>query len=157
MNNPVSRWAVAVAATAMAFALATWVSGAFVLPLWVRDDADRWVIATAAGVVLGGLAGLWGKVYATARDAEQTPAASSEVTANGKRSIAVGGNLTGVASAGDGTRLGLRSPEKQGATQSRVSDLPPPTVKAEGERSVAIGGSASGIISTGDEVEREGA
>ena len=156
MNNPVSRWAVAMAATTMAFVLATWVSGAFVLPLWVKDDGDRWMIATAAGVVLGGVVGLWGKVYATTRDNEQVPAASSDVTANGKRSIAVGGNLTGIASTGDGTRLGLRSPEKQGATQSSVSDLPPRAVKAEGERSVAIGGSASGVISTGDKVERDG-
>jgi hypothetical protein len=153
VKNPVGRWAVAAAVTGSVFGLATWLAGAYVLPLWVGDDGSRWVIATAAGVVLGGLAALWGKVFATARPEERT-SASLEVTALGARSIAVGGNFAGAASTDGGMPPESRGVRGQStATEPAAAEPGPRTVTAGGERSIAIGGSASGVVSTGDHAD----
>lgn len=100
-----TRWAVAVLVTGGVFVAVTWVSGAALLPLWIKDDGIRWLIATAAGLALSGSAALWGKSYATARQEPPAAPAPAGVTASGARSIAVGGELTGIAFTGDGTRI----------------------------------------------------
>ena len=153
MKNPVGRWAVAAAVTGSVFGLTTWLAGTYVLPLWVGDDGSRWVIATAAGLALGGLAALWGKVFATARPEEQT-SASHEVTALGAHSIAVGGNFAGTASTNGGIPPESRGVRGQAtATEPAAAESGPRTVTAGGERSVAIGGSASGVVPTGDQAD----
>jgi 4-amino-4-deoxy-L-arabinose transferase-like glycosyltransferase len=73
MTRPAFRWAVAVLVTIAAFAVATWVCGAFALP--VRDGGVRWGIAGGLGVAVAALAALWGHSYATAED--QQPAAEA--------------------------------------------------------------------------------
>jgi hypothetical protein len=59
-----TRWLVAFGVTAVVFAVSLWVSGALLLPLWVKSDSDRWVIASSLGVALAALAGLWGAGFA---------------------------------------------------------------------------------------------
>jgi hypothetical protein len=63
--RPGLRWLVAIVVTVAAFALATWISGAFVLPLFMKDGGARWVVATALGVAVAALAALWGHWFAT--------------------------------------------------------------------------------------------
>jgi tetratricopeptide (TPR) repeat protein len=74
MTRPAFRWAVAVLVTIAAFAAATWICGAFALP--IRDGAVRWVIAASLGLAVAALAALWGNSYATAE--RQQPAAEGE-------------------------------------------------------------------------------
>jgi hypothetical protein len=54
---------VAALVTIAAFAVATWVCGAFVFPM--RDGGVRWGIAGGLGVAVAALAALWGHSYAT--------------------------------------------------------------------------------------------
>jgi hypothetical protein len=71
MTRPTLRWAVAVAVTIATFAMATWVCGAFVLPM--RDGGARWGIAGGLGVAVAALAALWGHSYATAEHEQAEP------------------------------------------------------------------------------------
>jgi hypothetical protein len=105
-----ARWSVAVLVTAAAFGIAAWVSGAFLLPAVMRSGADRWVLAAGLGVAVAALAALWGHSWAQAgrrniagrgeQSAGSAAAASS--AAGGGRSITAGGDITGIASTGDG-------------------------------------------------------
>lgn len=60
-----SRWLVVCGATVAAFSAASWLSGALILPLWIKSDGDRWVVAAGLGVAVAALAGLWGASFAT--------------------------------------------------------------------------------------------
>jgi hypothetical protein len=91
------RWCLAGLVTAAAFGLVTWVAGASVLSLVMKSGADRWVVAAGLGVAVAGLAGLWGKWWAT-----REPSAEQEAVSAGDRSITAGGNISGIASTGDG-------------------------------------------------------
>lgn len=77
MTRPTVRWVVAVLVTIATFAAATWVCGAFVLPM--HDGGVRWGIAGSLGVATAAVAALWGHSYASAEDhqpaAEETHAA----------------------------------------------------------------------------------
>jgi hypothetical protein len=64
------RWLVAISMTIGAFAIGLYGAGSLLLPLWVRSDADRWVIAAGLGVALAALAALWGINFAQARENE---------------------------------------------------------------------------------------
>ena len=59
-----ARWLAAAGVTLGVCAVSLWVSGAFILPLWIKSGADRWVIATGIGVAMGALAALWGVGFA---------------------------------------------------------------------------------------------
>lgn len=60
------RWTVAAFVTIAAFAAATWICGALVLPaLKMHDAAVRWGVAGGLGVAVAALAALWGHSYAT--------------------------------------------------------------------------------------------
>lgn len=59
-----ARWLVAAGMTLGVFAVFLWVSGAFILPLWIKSGSDRWVIATGVGLAIGALAALWGVGFA---------------------------------------------------------------------------------------------
>lgn len=63
MIRPGIRWVAAALVTIAAFAVATWICGAFVLQ--VRDGGVRWGIAGGLGVAVAALAALWGHSYAT--------------------------------------------------------------------------------------------
>jgi len=58
------RWLVAGLVTAAVFAATLLVSAALVLPLWIKSDADRWVVAGSVGVAMAALAALWGAGFA---------------------------------------------------------------------------------------------
>jgi hypothetical protein len=75
MTRPTLRWAVAVLVTIAAFAAATWVCGAFVLPM--HDGGVRWGIAGGLGVAVAALAALWGHSYATAEHEHEHPDAQT--------------------------------------------------------------------------------
>jgi hypothetical protein len=90
-----ARWLVAVIVMVAAFGVSLWVCGAFLLPLWLKSGADRWVVAAGLGVAVAALAAL-----GCASWAGQSENSSSDP---GKRSISVGGDISGIASTGDGT------------------------------------------------------
>jgi hypothetical protein len=90
------RWWVAGLVTVVAFSMSTWASGVLLLPLVLKSDADRWVVAAALGVAVAALAGLWGQSWAT-NEAKGGPG----TTAAGERSITVAGDISGIASTGD--------------------------------------------------------
>ena len=87
------RWLVAVVVTVAAFGLSLWVCGALLLPLWLKSDADRWVVAAGLGVAAAALAALGCASWA----------GQSEGSSSGPRgrSISAGGDISGIASTGD--------------------------------------------------------
>jgi hypothetical protein len=88
------RWPVASLALAVVFAVITWVSGAFILPLWLSSGADRWVVASAAGVAVAGLAALGAHGWASR-------AGDKRALGAGSRAVSVGRDNTGIISTGD--------------------------------------------------------
>ena len=89
------RWLVAVVVTVAAFGVSLWVCGALLLPLWLKSGADRWVVAAGLGVAVAALAALGCASWAgQSEDSSSGP---------GKRSISAGGDISGIASTGDGT------------------------------------------------------
>jgi hypothetical protein len=94
--SPTLRWLVAVVVTVAAFGVALWVCGALLLPLWLKSGADRWVVAAGLGVAVAALAALGCASWAGG----QSEDSSSGV---GGRSISAGGDISGIASTGDGT------------------------------------------------------
>jgi hypothetical protein len=79
-----------------AFGAATWLSGAFFLPLVMKSGADRWVVAAGFGVAVAALAALWGQSW-VARATQDEP----RTAAAGQRSITAAGDISGIASTGD--------------------------------------------------------
>jgi hypothetical protein len=90
-----ARWLVAVVVTVAAFGVSMWVCGALLLPLVLKSEADRWVVAAGLGVAVAALAAL-----GCASWAGQSDDSSSGL---GERSISAGGDISGIASTGDGT------------------------------------------------------
>lgn len=95
MNQALKWWVAGLAVTG-AFGLATWVSGAFLLPLWMKSGADRWVVAAGLGVAVSALAALWGHSWAKRESAAEQGTAS-----HGDRSITAASDISGIASSGD--------------------------------------------------------
>jgi hypothetical protein len=91
-------WWVAGLVTVAAFGAATWVSGVFLLPLVMKSDADRWVVAAGLGVAVAALAALWGHSWATG---EPESLAERSTATVGKRSITSARDISGIASTGD--------------------------------------------------------
>lgn len=78
MRTP--RWLVAVMVTVAAFAMTTWICGALILPVVMRDPGVRWGVAGACGVAVAALAALWGHSFASAgRSEDPFPRMSSEL------------------------------------------------------------------------------
>jgi hypothetical protein len=101
-----ARWGAAVLVTVAAFGVATWASDAL-LSLVMTAEADRWVVAAGLGVAVAALAALWGHSWA-ARDRAASsggdgPPSQPPAVAQGERSVAAGGDITGIASTGDDT------------------------------------------------------
>jgi hypothetical protein len=69
---------------------------ALLLPLWLKSGADRWVVAAGLGVAVAALAALGCASWAgQSKDSSSSP---------GKWSISAGGgDISGIASTGDGT------------------------------------------------------
>jgi hypothetical protein len=89
------RWLVAVVVTVAAFGVSLWVCGALLLPLVMKSEADRWVVAAGLGVAVAALAALGCASWAgQSEDSSPGP---------GKRSISASGDISGIASTGDGT------------------------------------------------------
>jgi hypothetical protein len=88
------RWLVAVAVTVASFGVSLWVCGALLLPLLLKSEADRWVVAAGLGVAVAALAALWGASWAGRSE--------NSSSGLGERSISAGGDITGIASTGDG-------------------------------------------------------
>jgi hypothetical protein len=91
-----ARWLVAVVVTVAAFGVSLWVCGALLLPLWLKSGADRWGVAAGLGVAVAALAALWGASWASG----ESKGSSSGLR---ERSISAGGDVSGIASTGDGT------------------------------------------------------
>ena len=72
------RWWVAGLVAVVAFGAATWVSGAFVLPLVMKSNSDRWVVAAGLGVAVAALVALWGQSWATRESAAEPGTAAAE-------------------------------------------------------------------------------
>lgn len=92
----VVKWWVAGLIAVTAFGAATWVSGVLLLPLVMKSDADRWVVAAGLGVAVATLVTLWGQSWAM-RDSPAEPG----TTPAGRRSITAAGDISGIASTGD--------------------------------------------------------
>jgi hypothetical protein len=91
-----ARWLVAVVVTVAAFGLSLWVCGALLLPLWLKSGADRWVVAAGLGVAVAALVALGGASWAGGQSEDFS-------SGLGKWSISAGGDISGIASTGDGT------------------------------------------------------
>ena len=90
-----TRWLVAVVVTVAAFGVSLWVCGALLLPLVLKSGADRWVVAAGLGVAVAALAAVGCASWAgQSEDSSSSPAG---------RSISAGGDISGIASTGDGT------------------------------------------------------
>jgi hypothetical protein len=90
------RWLIAGLTVALSFGVATWVSGAFLLPLVLKSGADRWVVASALGVAIAALVALWGQQWAMHDSPAELGTSAAEA-----RSISAGQDISGIASTGD--------------------------------------------------------
>lgn len=95
-----ARWWAAALVTIVVFLATTWVAGVFLLPLVMKSDADRWVVAAGLGVAVAAFAALWGHSWAGGES--QSQAEPGTATA-GMRSITSAGDISGIASSGDNT------------------------------------------------------
>jgi hypothetical protein len=102
----VVRWLVAVTVTVAGFGVCLWLFR-FASWSWMpHAPSDRWAVAAAFATVTAGAVGAAGTWWAsreapTATGAGGTAAGRSG-TAVGERSIASGGDISGIASTGDG-------------------------------------------------------
>ncbi|MFD8308904.1 hypothetical protein ACFV29_42310 [Streptomyces sp. NPDC059690] len=101
-----SRWITAVLAALATFVCVTGVLGAWVLPLLLASEADRWVVAAGAGTAVSAVAVVWGERRIAGRAAEHgpepaTPTPAPPVRASRNRSVDVKGNVPGVIITGD--------------------------------------------------------
>jgi hypothetical protein len=124
MSGLALKWAVAVLVTVAAFAAATWICGALVLP--IRDGGVRWGIAGGLGVAVAALAALWGHSYATAEHQQpelEPEKAQPDTPGKGSASFTIsGGTFHGpVTQARDVGTINIGSPGT-GST----SPAPPP-------------------------------
>jgi hypothetical protein len=133
------RWCLATAVTIVAFAAATWVSRALVLPHAMSSADIRWPVAAGCCVAVAALAALWGHSFAT-RDATAAVPPGKTVSASGKGSIAVGGDISGTASTG-GRAAAPRRPAADGDRAQSRADAG--TVTASGRTSSALSGGVS--------------
>ncbi|WP_411575111.1 hypothetical protein [Streptomyces fradiae] len=113
------------------------------------DTADK-----LAGVVgaLVGAAGLGVSLRALSRGAPGPAPTGPVVTAEGERSVAAGGSVSGTVITGDGRSTGpLPSPRSPRPTgRARPDSGPPAEVRTPAARSVGAGGDISGSVVTGD-------
>jgi hypothetical protein len=91
-----ARWLVAVVVIVAAFGMSLWVCGALLLPLWLKSGADRWVVAAGLGVAVAALAAVGCASWAGGESEDSS-------SGPGERSISAGGDISGIASTGDGT------------------------------------------------------
>ena len=91
-----ARWPAAVVMTVAAFGVSLWVCEGLLLPLVLKSEGDRWVEAAGLGVAVAALAALWGASWAGG----QSEGSSSDPA---ERSISAGGDISGIASTGNGT------------------------------------------------------
>jgi hypothetical protein len=89
------RWLVAVVVTVAAFGVSLWVCGVLLLPLWLKSGADRWVVAAGLGVAVAALATRGCASWAGGQSEDSS-------SGSGERSISAGGDISGIASTGDG-------------------------------------------------------
>ena len=59
------RWIVAGLVTMTAFAVASWVTGVFLLPRLLPNRDIRWPVAVVIGAAVAAFIGLWGQSWAT--------------------------------------------------------------------------------------------
>lgn len=140
------RWVVAWTVTGVVCVAVTWAAGAVLLSGWISSEETRWVISSGLGVAATALTALWAYGFAT-RGSTDTPGMS--VTAPGKASIAVGGDISGTASTSGSGVLGRSSAGANPVTPAGGSA----EVTASGQNSIAVGGSISGSAWTGDAAE----
>jgi hypothetical protein len=102
------RWLVAVTATVAVFGVCLWLFR-FASWSWMpHATSDRWAVAAAFATVTAGAVGAAGTWWASretprrAGPAEAGGAAGPGVPAAGERSVTAGGDISGIASAGDG-------------------------------------------------------
>jgi tetratricopeptide (TPR) repeat protein len=68
------RWTVAALVAAAAFAVGTWVSGAFLFTRLLPSPDTRWPVAFGIGAAVAAFAGLWGQSWATESGSADTTA-----------------------------------------------------------------------------------
>jgi len=86
------RWVVAFLAVIAAFAVVTWLAGALILRDALTDPGVRWGVATAAGLAVATLAGLWAYGFAVGADkGEEGTATGAAKTGSGRVSNKISG------------------------------------------------------------------
>lgn len=128
-------------------------AAALIVLVVVADLDTAGQVAGIVGTIVS-LAGLGVSVYALKQPGPQQTAGLA-VSADGHRSVAAGGDISGRVSVGD-SHAAAPTPRHR-RTQPPPPSTPAPrgTVRAQGERSVAAGGDISGTVSAGDDTSRE--
>jgi hypothetical protein len=105
-----AKWLVTAVISAMVFGGSLWLAMAVKLPFLPRLDADRWVVAVGFASVMAACVLACGGWWA-GRESEAKGAAplGASVIASGDRSIAVGRDISGIASTG-GRWTGFQAP-----------------------------------------------
>jgi hypothetical protein len=101
-----AKWLVIVAASAVTFGGCLWLAVAVKLPFLPKPDADRWVVSAAFASVMAACVlgfGTWWAGRESQPEAQVAAPAGASVIASGDRSIAVGRDISGIASTGDRT------------------------------------------------------
>ena len=91
-----ARWLVGVVVTVAAFGVSLRICGALLLPSVLKSGADQRSGAAGLGVAVAALAALWVASWAGGYSEDLSSGA-------GGRSISAHGNISGIASTGDGT------------------------------------------------------
>jgi hypothetical protein len=120
----------------------------------LRDAGLRWSVASALGVAIAAVVGMWGQSFATSDRDGDGSYPDFHVMASGPRSVAVLGSPAGSITTGDAGTAPRSSTEHDGSPVPKEPSPPSSargSVIASGERSIAIGGSPAGDLSTGDQ------
>jgi hypothetical protein len=152
------RWLGVVTATVAVFGGCLWLFR-FASWSWMPNaTSDRWVVAAAFATVTAGAVGAAGTWWASREiprlggtaDAGGA-AASPGVPVAGERSVAPGGDISGIASTGKNAINAQHRAKQMTVLPADAGGVAAgPGVPVAGQRSITAGGNISGIASTGD-------
>lgn len=143
------RWFLAGVLTVVIFLVVTWMVTKYLPTSWLKDSNKRLAVGCGAGTAAAALVALWGNAFATTIPDKS---AAAEPEQGSPRAVVVGGNNTGIVTAGDRTRNTQRTGSVAHVAPQRSGTSGDATGESETAGTwVRIGGNNDGIASAGND------